>query len=52
MGSNYTMFEDEMLGASHDLKFGVEHRRNSYYTRSSSNGALERQDAPRSGPHA
>jgi hypothetical protein len=45
MGTNYTLFNDDMLGASHDLKFGVEHRRSSYYTRSSSNGALERQYA-------
>ncbi len=45
MGSNYTLFEDDWLGASHDMKFGVEHRRNSYYTRRSLNGGLERRYA-------
>lgn len=45
MGTNYTLFEDDWMGASHDLKFGVEHRRNSYYVRQSMNGDMEKRYA-------
>ena len=41
-GTNYTLFRDDWLGTSHDLKFGVEHRRGTYYTRRSHNSSLER----------
>ena len=44
LGSNYTLFKDG-ANASHDLKLGVEHRRGSYYTRTSHNESLERRYA-------
>ncbi len=45
MGTNYTLFKDDWLGGTHDLKFGIEHRRGNYLTRRTHNSSLERRYA-------
>jgi hypothetical protein len=42
VGSKFTLFEDDLLGAPHDFKFGVEYRRGAVPQTTVRNGDLER----------